>query len=459
MNRHALIIAASLALLQGCGNRSETVSLNKRTIALSAFSDTQRPGTLDPGKLTDLPRIVSLKADLTPVKDQSDRATCSFFATIALVEASIKKHQQREVNLSEEFLSAVTKTEGFSKDKEESFSAFNLYSLTKAGLLLESDWPYRPSAFGKGFHCEAFSGNRRAAPPSCLFQLPPEAHVRERRIDAKALELESIPDDTNEFIRFIAQERRPLVVGVPVNFNGWESTGATRHTQSLHTECLNNPSNCGLHEILIYGYDLNRQVFFFKNSWGKSWGQDGHGEIEMSAVDRYSVKHATVSVRQKDPLLIPEELGQQKAALTSFAASAQEMVNGSIEVTVNGQVENTLGHVFYTSSGIGRVTNGEAAQDSNTEFLRLSPEEEEKFRDTFVRAIWIDNSEGKAEAISWNHHKASIPTELVSSDTAQRVLGAERSKVILRTTVFVHTDTEGFKQIKRVYHPLLETAP
>ncbi len=457
MKKCGLIILGALALLQGCGNSSETESGERNKIVLSAFSDTQRPGTFDERQLDEVPRTVNLKDDLTPVKNQSNRGTCTFFTAIALVEASIKKHQKIEVNLSEEYLNAATKTAGFFPKSEESFAVLNLYTATKSGLLLESDWPYRPSAFGKGFHCEAYAADKSAAPSSCLFQLPPENLLKERRIDGSSLEMEPVSDDTNMLIKFIARERRPFAVQVPVNFNGWASTGPARHTQNLHTECLSNPSSCGLHEILIYGYDLERKVFFFKNSWGKSWGREGHGEIEISAVDQYGGKNTAVAVKQKAPLNLPEDLGHQKAVLASFTPSAQEMANGSIQVSVNGQLKNTLGHVFYTSSGIGKVTNAETPQDNNTEFLTLNTEEQEKFGDSFVRALWSDNPEGKDENVSWDNKQVFIPSELVASETAQAVLNSERSKVIVRTTLFVHTDDEGFKILKRVYHPLKES--
>ncbi len=459
MKNSGLLFITALVLLQGCGDRSSGNGKSGNKFVLGAFFDTESEGTFNPRSLQNIPRTVNLRPDMTPVKNQSDRGTCTFFASIALAEAIFKKSLKRDVNFSEEYLSAITKAEGHFSFQEGSFSSINIPELVSKGLMLESDWPYRPSTFGKGYLCENFAGNKSRAPQECFFALPPENHIQARKIDGKFLETVVLPHNTNEIIKYIARERNPIVVGLPVNFTGWANTGITRHDSNLHAECLNNPSSCGMHEVLIYGYDLVRKVFFFKNSWGKTWGQEGHGEIDINSVDKYAIRDSFISLRARGTLRVPPDLAAQKAVLGSFTPSSQEMGDGTIQVTVNGQIRNTLGYVFYTSSGLAKITKAGAPQDSNTEMVSLTSEEAAQFGDTFVRAIWSDNTDGSGETVSWDNQQVSISSELVASETAQKMLAAERNKLIVRTTLFVHTDTEKFKVLKRVYHPLRGIAP
>lgn len=38
------------------------------------------------------------------------------------------------------------------------------------------------------------------------------------------------------------------------------------------------------HAILLVGFDIDEKVFYFKNSWGKQWGDEGYGEIPFNKV-------------------------------------------------------------------------------------------------------------------------------------------------------------------------------
>jgi hypothetical protein len=458
MKPSPLVILGLLALAQGCGGSGGPSKVN-RDIVLGAFYDTASDGTYDPRLVRNLPLKVDLSADLTPVKDQSNRGTCTFFSSMALVEATIKKDHKREVNLSEEYLSAVTKEAGYYDDQEGSFSNLNIDQLIESGALLESDWPYRPSAFDKGFPCEAYANHKSRAPRSCFYSLPPEAHARARLINGRNLGKVKLPQDTNELIRFIARERRPVIVGLPVNFNGWGNNGVIRHGEDLRAECLSRPSDCGMHEVLIYGYDLSRKIFYIKNSWGKSWGKNGLGEIDINSVDKYAIERSFISLRSRAAIQIPQDQATQEASLQSFAPTARETVDGEIQVTLNGQIRGTTGHVFYVSSGLAKITKPGPAQESNTEMIKLSAEEEEQFGESFVRLKFYENIDGDADAIAWNARAKTIDRELVNTTAAQALLTADRSKATMRTTLFVHTDTEKFKVLRRIHHPLEKPAP
>ncbi len=467
MKSSPLFFLGLIALAQSCGGSGGPSKVN-RDIVLGAFYDTASSGTFDPQLVRNLPQEVDLSADLTPVKDQSNRGTCTFFSSIALAEATIKKDQKREVNLSEEYLVAVTKKDDDEDEieyefedlgySEGSFSDFNIDMLIERGALLESDWPYRPSSFDRGFPCEKYASRKLEAPGSCFFVLPPEAHVLARRVDGKNFEKIKLPSNTNELIRFLALERRPVIVALPVNHNGWGRDGVIRHDENLHRQCLNRPEDCGRHEVLIYGYDLSRKVFLIKNSWGKSWGKNGFGEIDIAAVDKYADMDELISLKLRSPLQIPQDLAAQEASVQSFNVKARETSDGAIEVALQGQVQNTRWQVLFVSSGLARITSPETPQLSNTEMIKLTSEEDH-FGDPFVRVKLYENIDGVKDAISWNGPAATISSNLVKTTTAQVALSSERSMITMRTVLAVHTDTERFKLLRLVFHPLEKAAP
>jgi C1A family cysteine protease len=45
-----------------------------------------------------------------------------------------------------------------------------------------------------------------------------------------------------------------------------------------------NESNLGGHAICMVGYDNNKRLFKFRNSWGSSWGDKGYGYLPYAYV-------------------------------------------------------------------------------------------------------------------------------------------------------------------------------
>ena len=103
MRKSLLIILVFSAALISCGEKKASIKkdIYKNKIILGAFLDMVSPSTLDESKLQNLPRVVDLSHDMTPVRDQSDRLTCTHFSTIGIVESAIKKDLGIEVNSSE----------------------------------------------------------------------------------------------------------------------------------------------------------------------------------------------------------------------------------------------------------------------------------------------------------------------------------------------------------------------
>ena len=84
---------ASFALVS-CGQKKsdhEKSTHFNNSIVLGAFNDITTPSSLDESKLLDLPKIVDFSKDMTSVKDQSNRGSCTFFSVLGTLEGVIKK--------------------------------------------------------------------------------------------------------------------------------------------------------------------------------------------------------------------------------------------------------------------------------------------------------------------------------------------------------------------------------
>lgn len=69
----------------------------------------------------------------------------------------------------------------------------------------------------------------------------------------------------------------PIVIGVSV-YESFESEKVTR-TGQVPMPKYKREKLVGGHAILIVGYDETKKVFIFRNSWGKGWGDNGHGYL------------------------------------------------------------------------------------------------------------------------------------------------------------------------------------
>ena len=83
MNKMFLVTIAFSTILASCSQKAAPVhSEYKSKIVLGAYNDMSSIPTLDESQLEDLPKLVDLKDEMSPAKNQADRGTCTFFSTI-----------------------------------------------------------------------------------------------------------------------------------------------------------------------------------------------------------------------------------------------------------------------------------------------------------------------------------------------------------------------------------------
>lgn len=455
-----------MTVLTNCGDKKSSpaaVEQLSSQYTLEPFYDVNNESTLKLELLKDLPRVVDLKENMTAVKDQDQRGTCSFFSSIALVEAAIKKKMKVEINLSEEYLNNVVKTGGIEDHYEGSYPENNLSFVKekKTGFLLERDWPYQPIWFESKSPCLGFKPDDEKAPVECYAHNSPPDSVLTKKINTEKFKFMFLKaETTNELIEVLASYKLPLTMTVPVNDRGWGNSGTTQYTEEMRQECINFPTLCGFHSVVITGYDLDKQVFFFKNSWSTKWGSEGYGTISFDVVDKH-VEQVSVLVDLKEDIELPKDYQVDPIKLSDFLITSKEQSNHQLTVEIFGKTEEAGFHTLKTSTVLSKKIIGTAPtaipSDSNMQDIELSEDEEKELGVNAVFDMHMFWPSNEAREYVWSKEAPevfNISQRLMELTTIQKLRSATIPNLFARTSVYVYTDTERFKVLKRVYHNL-----
>ena len=245
-----------------------SLSWRKRLALLGGLVALLVPGIIH-GQET-LPHHVSLRERELPPRAQGNRDTCSLFAITAIAEMECNRHGPRQ-RLSEEFLIwAGNEASGLKGDQAMFYKA--VHGLNTYGICAEEWLPYadksdperRPS--GKAL---ADAKERQPAP--------------EGRMDQTLGRNASTPPQGT------AGHQAALAKGHPV-------AGGFRWPKEMKGhEILDVPPPAKVfdgHSVALVGYDDDPTkkgggVFWFRNSDGPRWGDDGHGIICYAYVLAY----------------------------------------------------------------------------------------------------------------------------------------------------------------------------
>ncbi len=454
MKKLLLMILAFSTILSSCSDKKDSLKdpNHKSKMVLGAFYDMVSPSSLDESKLQDLPRIVDLSHIMTPARNQGDRLTCTFFSTIAVIEAAIKLDLGIEVNLSEEYLNYVTKNLGPQalNYRESSVPIVNIYGLYQEGLILEDDWAYQPSWFMPGLKCEDYKDEAENTPSYCYTHDRPNAKALSRKIDTNNILFNDMPKNTNEIIKFLAERKRPLIMAIIVNPNSWDSaTGETNYSEELRQQCLENNSLCGAHSVVLTGYDLDKRVFMFKNSYGVKWGKNGYGTIPFDVVDRY-VNYDLYYAEIVDSLKIPL-IQESEIKIKNLKVSSSMEEDKSIKVNIDGLIENASGKTFYIQNSLMKKSK-KYSQDIpnaiNAELILVEDLNEKKIIKGSSLSIFKHlntNGENTHNLTSDTSSELIFSAEMMSIPSIKSLMDANEYDLVLRTTIYSHGDKQGYE--------------
>lgn len=461
MMKTSTIAMLSLGLsLTACANKKAAPGASeayREKIVLGEYKDERIASTFDESKLMDLPRVVNFSDEMSPVKNQGNRGTCTFFSVVALMEDAIKRDLGLEVNLSEEYANYIAKDSGYAANKEGSHPYYNIKAIEKSGILLERDLSYQPSWFDYGLQCEKFDPKGVDTPSVCYSHEALDQKTQAKVMSADGIKFGYVKKNTNEIISFLNEYRRPLTVGIPINFDGVPDSGEVTFNEKFAEFCQKNPKSCGLHQIVLTGYDLDRKVYFFKNSWGVEWGKKGFGEIGIEVIDRYLDDGLYYSVANKIDL--PADYKEDRLEAKDFTITPVINPDGAVDVTLKGSLLETAGRFIYITTGLATFKKGTpedaTANNDNADLLFLSDERADVVGDVAVRAVKFLNPSSHSSFL-WDEGNQplvlTIGPKLMDLTEAQDLMASQ--KALLRTSIYVHTDNQGYRVLKREFMPL-----
>ncbi len=210
--------------------------------------------------------------DMTPVKNQGQLGACVGFATAAVLE--YQQHQEylkkvdersREIrdkhyDLSEQWIYWNAKEiDPWGKFQQGTSARYALKVVNKKGVPPESAWEYKDI-------------NEEYGKPAPWANEAAKWNKNKRYYRIRGL---------NEIKRTL-EERGPVIAGVLLfeEFYYPNNSGVISYPNNKNNEQ-------GGHAIALVGFDDNRELIKFKNSWSTNWGLGGYGYLSYKYMNDF----------------------------------------------------------------------------------------------------------------------------------------------------------------------------
>jgi C1A family cysteine protease len=233
-----------------------------------------------------LPKKVDYTKKMSPIRNQGEEGTCVGFA----VAVGMKEYQElldyeKLVELSPRFVYSEAKKIDGVPGLEGTTIRAAMQVLKKLGVCQEKFWPYRPHQKDKPKE-SAFSNAKKF----CIMTY------------GRILNLDEL--------RMSLATKGPAVLGIQV-FKGMLKTKTGIVPMPKKGE-----RNLGGHAIAACGYDDEKELVKFKNSWSSKWGDKGFGYLPYTYIERYMMDAwSSVDIKDPNPLTLASVLRYQKRAL------------------------------------------------------------------------------------------------------------------------------------------------
>lgn len=206
-------------------------------------------------QLTHMPAVLSLKQFASQIEDQGELGSCTANSSTSGMEMLYKKLGKQPPQLSRLFVYYATRVWiEHTPASEDSGAEIRdvVKALAKFGTCLEEHWPYDINKFS----------------------VEPDGPAKTEALNHQILRYYKIL--TVEGIKASIYQGYPVVGGfsVPENMES-DECAKTGVVQFPHA----NEKLVGGHAVLWTGYDDDKQLIQFQNSWSDQWGDHGFGYL------------------------------------------------------------------------------------------------------------------------------------------------------------------------------------
>jgi C1A family cysteine protease len=196
------------------------------------------------GRITPLPNVVDLRPDCPTAFDQGNLSSCVACAVVGCV--GYQDGLTTGPDMSQLFTYYNARLiDGDPGSDNGTYVKSAIQAVKVAGLAPDHDWPYD------------------------------EAKVCVEPSEKAYDEAKQYPIESYEKLTYGYDMRVCLARGVPFTGGIRVYESFMDVTSDLVPEIGANESEVGLHAVMFCGYDIDRNLFLIRNSWGPTWGKDG----------------------------------------------------------------------------------------------------------------------------------------------------------------------------------------
>ncbi|MGV9206088.1 MAG: C1 family peptidase [Promethearchaeia archaeon] len=228
---------------------------------------------LQPEKV-DLPEKFDLRGEMAEISDQH-YGSCTAHSATSVKEYWDSKEYGKPINLSEKFTYYNTKKESGLWDTEGDFLRNAFKALQKYGVPLLEDYPDTKEDDWEDY----------------VTTEPPE-EIYEKAKQYKARTYWSIDRTLNDFREAIYKNKCPIGTGMRW-YSSYYKVGQDGHLP------LPKDNKVGGHAISCVGWTHNK--LWFRNSWGKDWGNDGYFYIPFGEFNQHTFWNAWIMLDEERP--------------------------------------------------------------------------------------------------------------------------------------------------------------
>jgi hypothetical protein len=213
----------------------------------------------------------------TPLKDQRDRETCVAFASIACLEALLKRQSKGvDLILSEQYTNWMFMNQEHQSQCAEvlPISRAARY-LTEQAVCAQSFWTYTDRA-----HINCLQPPPMAAERHAVYLFAGSVQLIDRLPDATGPSIHN-----TSYLESLLSQGRDIVFSTGVAW--WQPDASGVFCVRLQPDNTPEPVR-GYHAMLLVGYDRNHGFFLAKNSWTDQYTRVGYMKLSYDYIETYA---------------------------------------------------------------------------------------------------------------------------------------------------------------------------
>lgn len=430
-----------------------------------------------------LPKSLNLKPFLTEVKNQGSRYTCAYFAFCGFLEAVYKKKYKKDINLSEEYLISLNQGNFYGASET---CAINSVATTylKHGIVEENTLPYQPTWTNYGFPYHKYRNIDSIPANAYKSNKPKEIYSN---IPFKNINLEAVRG-LPRTLNVLVKDSLP-VIGIFIftkdRYSHYDSiNGSLKKTTYSDIRNLDDKTgeikfeipksykvvandtifenyidedNWENHFMLITGYDKDIERIYFKNSWGKSFGEDGYGFISFSEFKK-SKWFSYRLIPESDIQLFEDSIPKSnEIKIEEEALQTKYTKEGTLEILFTGKIQTIpyksllIEHKIYELDATQKSLDNDI---SKAKVFTLNENNSKTLDDNYIRTYWNSLSDKTKDNFIWTTHQP-LKSKL-SKQKMKTFLNQYNpdNNYYICTTITTYDDLNENVVLKRIWTPI-----